>query len=117
MSDEANDLARLSRWIDAPNLGLGPDVLNWVRVSKVAEECGEAVAAFIGVTGTNPRKGVTHTMDDVIAELLDVALTALCAVEHFNDSDGRSMALFAAHVRSRCDRVGLAAAAVEGREP
>lgn len=50
-----------------------------LRVGKVAEEYGEAWAALIGMHGQNPRKGRTHTEDDVVGELLDVALTALVA--------------------------------------
>jgi hypothetical protein len=33
------------------------------------------------MVGQNPRKGVTHTREDVAAELADVAFTALVAIE------------------------------------
>jgi len=59
--------------------GLLASVPEPVRVLKVVEEAGEAAAAYIGMTGANPRKGVTHTLGDVESELLDVALTALVA--------------------------------------
>ncbi|MBW8486441.1 MazG-like family protein [Actinomadura parmotrematis] len=45
-------------------------------VLKIAEEVGEAVQAYIGVTGQNPRKGVHGTRDDVLRELADVVVTA-----------------------------------------
>lgn len=48
-----------------------------LRGLKVQEEAGELAAAVIGVLGQNPRKGVTHTWDDVINEAIDVALSAL----------------------------------------
>ena len=35
---------------------------------------------MIGATGQNPRKGTTHTWDDVQSELCDVALTAMVAL-------------------------------------
>lgn len=60
-----------------------PLAQDWARISKVAEELGEAIAAFIGMTGQNPRKGVTHTQVDLASELCDVALTAIYAMEHF----------------------------------
>lgn len=51
-----------------------------VRILKVVEEVGEVAAAVIGVTGQNPRKGVTHTVLDVKAELADTILTAMVAL-------------------------------------
>lgn len=59
----------------------GPDDTELtMRVLKVAEEVGEAAQAWIGATGQNPRKGVTHTRADVAAELADVVLSALVAI-------------------------------------
>jgi NTP pyrophosphatase (non-canonical NTP hydrolase) len=60
-----------------------PLAQDWARISKVAEELGEATQAFIGYTGQNPRKGYTHTQDDVLYELADVVLTAILAIQHF----------------------------------
>lgn len=44
---------------------------------KVLEEAGELAQAVNGVLGENPRKGVTHTVDDCLHEAIDVALSAL----------------------------------------
>lgn len=71
---------RTSRaWLDSAN-GTGDQELT-CRILKVTEEAGEAAGAWIGVLGQNPRKGVTHTREDVAAELADVAMTALVAIE------------------------------------
>ncbi|MEV0740558.1 MazG-like family protein [Streptomyces sp. NPDC050549] len=51
-----------------------------LRILKLSEEVGEVSQAVIGATGQNPRKGVTHTWDDVQAELCDVVITALVAL-------------------------------------
>ncbi|MQY32896.1 hypothetical protein SRB17_08550 [Streptomyces sp. RB17] len=51
-----------------------------LRVLKLSEEVGEVAEAVIGATGQNPRKGVTHTWEDVQAELCDVVITALVAL-------------------------------------
>ncbi|MFF7351172.1 MULTISPECIES: MazG-like family protein [Streptomyces] len=51
-----------------------------LRVLKLSEEVGEVAEAVIGTTGQNPRKGVTHTWEDVQGELCDVAITALVAL-------------------------------------
>jgi len=103
----AKQLVALSRWIDAPNAHRDPEAQAWARIAKVGEEHGEVVAAYIGAIGQNPRKGVTHTMDDVTDELLDVALTALAAVEHLRGHDGESFALLDAKLARVAERAGL----------
>lgn len=59
-----------------------PLAQDWARLSKIGEEYGEAVNAFIGITGQNPRKGVFGSEDDVDNELVDVALTAILCLQH-----------------------------------
>lgn len=56
-----------------------------MRLMKVAEELGEATAAYIGMTGQNPRKGVTHSREDVAKELVDVIISATIALHGFTD--------------------------------
>ena len=51
-----------------------------LRMLKLSEEVGEVAQAVIGATGRNPRKGVSHTWDDVRSELCDVVITALVAL-------------------------------------
>ncbi|MBQ1095539.1 MazG-like family protein [Streptomyces sp. b94] len=51
-----------------------------LRMLKLSEEVGEVSEAVIDATGQNPRKGITHTWDDVEAELCDVVITALVAL-------------------------------------
>jgi NTP pyrophosphatase (non-canonical NTP hydrolase) len=101
MTETATSLAALSTWLDSENQKMGRDgeAITWGRLAKVGEECGEVIAAWIGATGQNPRKGFTHTPSDVIEELLDVAVTALGAVEHMVGNDGKSMALLEDKIR------------------
>jgi hypothetical protein len=54
-----------------------------MRVLKVVEEAGEASAAYIGMTGQNPRKGTTHSRADVADELCDVIIAASVALHSF----------------------------------
>lgn len=100
-------VADLSEWIDEANSHLPPEAATWARLAKITEETGEVVAAHIGATGQNPRKGVTHTSADVEDELLDVALTALAALEHLRRHDARSMELLAARLDAALRRAGL----------
>lgn len=111
-----NAITALSRWIDESpaNAKRDPESLTWGRLAKVAEETGEAIAAYIGFTNQNPRKGTTHSMADVKKELLDVALTALCAYEHLTDHDGDSLVEFLSFALSRHARAMTGLEAVDG---
>ncbi|MGW3357293.1 MazG-like family protein [Streptomyces bungoensis] len=66
-----------------------------LRILKLSEEVGEVSEAVIGATGQNPRKGVTHSWEDVQAELCDVAITALVALRTLTP-DAREV--FAGHL-------------------
>ncbi|MEU6196750.1 MazG-like family protein [Streptomyces sp. NPDC047061] len=66
-------------WLDA-NRTHGGDTGLVLRMLKLTEEVGEVAQAVIGATGQNPRKGVTHTWEDVQGELCDVVITALVAL-------------------------------------
>ncbi len=101
-------IAAISDWIDeAPaNATRDPEARTWGRLSKVFEEGGEVVSAYIGMTGQNPRKGITHNVGHVEEELLDVALTALAAYFHLS-RDANVIETFDRFVEGRCERVGL----------
>ena len=55
-----------------------------LRLFKLVEEIGEVAEAVIGYTGQNPRKGFSHTLSDITAELADVILTAMVAMASIN---------------------------------
>ncbi len=74
-------------WLDANRPVGGPDGL-LLRILKLSEEVGEVAEAVIGATGQNPRKGTTHTWDDVRSELCDVAVTALVALRTLTPDAG-----------------------------
>ncbi|WP_433858887.1 MazG-like family protein [Streptomyces kronopolitis] len=63
-------------------------VQQWtLQVLKIAEETGEASQALIGVRGTNPRKGDSHTWQDVHAEVADVVITGLVTLARMRPDD------------------------------
>jgi hypothetical protein len=70
--------ATLTAWLDAANPRTDHEVA--CRVMKLAEETGEAISAYIGMVGQNPRKGTCATLDDLAAELCDVIVTAMVAL-------------------------------------
>ncbi len=87
------------KWLDLSN-GTMPLELT-CRILKVTEEAGEAAEAWIGLLGQNPRKGVTHTREDVAAELADVAFTALVAIASLDLDPHAALTACSAKVRAR----------------
>ncbi|MGW0757248.1 MazG-like family protein [Streptomyces sp. NPDC002814] len=77
-ADLWTDIDALWAWLDE-NRALG-DQEGLLFLLKLSEEVGEVAQAVIGATGQNPRKGRTHTWDDVQSELCDVVITALVAL-------------------------------------
>ncbi|MFG2358589.1 MazG-like family protein [Streptomyces sp. NPDC048521] len=72
-----------------------------LRVLKLSEEVGEVAEAIIGTTGQNPRKGITHTWEDVQSELCDVAITALVALRTLTP---QAREVFEGHLKGVRDR-------------
>lgn len=62
------------------------------------EELGETVSEIIGMTGQNPRKGVTSDLEHVLKEGNDTALTILGANESATGNKGLALASFFEHV-------------------
>jgi len=100
-------LTALSEWIDAGNAHRDPEAVTWGRLAKITEEAGEVIAAWIGATGQNPRKGTTHGINQVIEELLDVAVTALGAIEHLDGHQGRTLELLRRKIELVAVRAGV----------
>ncbi|MFJ5532407.1 MazG-like family protein [Streptomyces sp. NPDC093261] len=103
MTDSATDAfaqaRRISQRLDAVN---GTDEHEYlIRLLKVVEEAGEAAQAYIGATGQNPRKGVTHR-HDVAAELCDVIVAAMVAMHGFHPDP---QALFGEFIKEKADRL------------
>lgn len=105
--DLSRGIAELSDWIDASNADRDPEAATWSRLAKITEEAGEVVAAYIGAIGQNPRKGVTHTVDDVEQELIDAAITALAALHHVRGGEPRVVELMGEKLGRTLDRAGL----------
>ncbi|UQA94605.1 MazG-like family protein [Streptomyces halobius] len=96
-----NTVEGLVRWLDRES-ALPPEQERLLRILKLSEEAGEVAQAVIGATGQNPRKGHSHTWDDVHSELCDVILTAMVALATLTP-DARQV--FAGHVERVAGRV------------
>jgi len=104
MDDGAWDtIDRLVGWLDASSQ-LPAETEKLLRIMKLTEETGEVTQAVIGAMGQNPRKGVTHTWDDVQAEVCDVMLTAMVVLATLTP-DARGV--FDAHLARVAERAGL----------
>ena len=93
-------VARLVDWLDRSST-LAPETEKLLRLMKLSEEVGEVAGAVIGATGQNPRKGFTHTWDDVNAELCDVILTAMVALTTITPDARQVFAERLRHVAAR----------------
>jgi hypothetical protein len=90
-------VARAVAWLDQA-AGRDPHDIA-VRVMKVAEEAGEAVAAYIVMTGSNPRKPAPEgATEDFTGELCDVVLAGLVALATVTGGTPQAEARLARHV-------------------
>ncbi|MFE3072457.1 MazG-like family protein [Streptomyces sp. NPDC059247] len=58
-----------------------------LQVLKLTEEVGEAAQAVVGVRGTNPRKGRSHSWDQVAEEVADVVITGMVTLARMRPDD------------------------------
>jgi NTP pyrophosphatase (non-canonical NTP hydrolase) len=89
-------IGRLEAWLDRGST-LPAETKTILQILKITEEAGEVAEALIGVTGQNPRKGYSHSWQDVENELCDVVITAMVALTRVNP-DAR--AVFERHLAS-----------------
>jgi NTP pyrophosphatase (non-canonical NTP hydrolase) len=71
---------RLRDWLDSDAAPATDADVRLLRVLKIGEEFGEVAEAVHGAMGANPRKGASHTWDDVHKELADVIVTSMVAL-------------------------------------
>ena len=91
---------RLVAWIDESS-PRPRETDKLLRIMKLSEEVGEVAAAVLGATGQNPRKGLTHSWDDVQHELCDVILSAMVALSTINPDARKLFAQRLDHVAER----------------
>lgn len=72
-------IRRLVTWLDEESPVTGEQA-KLMRVLKIGEEFGEVAEALHGAMAANPRKGSSHSWEDVYKELSDVAVTTLIAL-------------------------------------
>jgi NTP pyrophosphatase (non-canonical NTP hydrolase) len=80
---------RLVEWLDE-EVDATPGEARLLRLMKLQEEVGEVAQAVIGATTANPRKGASHTWEDVQQEVCDVILTGMVALATLTP-DGRKV--------------------------
>ncbi|MEV0229323.1 MazG-like family protein [Nonomuraea sp. NPDC050786] len=99
----AHHVAVLIAWLDAHNPRTDHEIAT--RIMKIGEEFGEVVSAYIGMTGQNPRKGITATRDDLTSELCDVIVTAAVALASVAGDAEQAEQLINAHLSARFARL------------
>ena len=84
-------ITSIDEWLDG-NVGstynVAPLAQDWARVSKIAEELGEAISELILYTGQNPRKPIDpDAYERMLKELADVVCTGTLAIQHFTKNE------------------------------
>jgi predicted house-cleaning noncanonical NTP pyrophosphatase (MazG superfamily)/NTP pyrophosphatase (non-canonical NTP hydrolase) len=97
-----DEVGRLTEWLGAVPLE--------AQLLKMSEEVGEAAEAYLGMTGLNPRKGVSHTREDLVGEVADVIITAAGSIVRLAGGPDAARAAFEAHLAGVVTRAGLDAA-------
>jgi NTP pyrophosphatase (non-canonical NTP hydrolase) len=102
-------------WLTVRQAGTLPDRRDHLlRIMKITEEAGEVSQAVTGTIGQNPRKGITHTWDDVTAELCDVILTAMVALTTLTPDAPKVFGEHLVRVTERCNQVPASPALTAG---
>ncbi|SEG85726.1 hypothetical protein SAMN05216223_116126 [Actinacidiphila yanglinensis] len=79
---------QLKQWLDDKD-GVAPETARLMRILKLQEELGEVAEAVMGAMGTNPRKGASHTWDDVESEVCDVILSGMVLLATLTPDAGK----------------------------
>ncbi|MFJ8537645.1 MazG-like family protein [Streptomyces sp. NPDC093591] len=94
--------AELAVFLDRATAHVPATERRLLQVLKIGEEFGEAAQAVIGATGTNPRKGASHSWDDVTAEVCDVIITSMVTLHRLGVPDPE--AVFTEHLKQAAAR-------------
>ncbi|MEU0991474.1 MazG-like family protein [Streptomyces sp. NPDC005953] len=92
---------RLKEWLDAEAVPTAAGDARLLRVLKIGEEYGEVAQALHGVLGANPRKGFSHTWQDVEKELCDVIVTGMVALATISPNSQELLAERLRHLVAR----------------
>jgi hypothetical protein len=101
-------IAIADAWLDdaAPEAYRANPLANmWRRFYGPVSEAAEAQDALNGMTGGNPRKGITHTPDDMLEEAADTAVSALLAIQSQTKDTAVTWAVFIASLAKILSRV------------
>jgi NTP pyrophosphatase (non-canonical NTP hydrolase) len=79
-ADTWDAIERFAARLEAHGRALPVEQRRILQILKITEEAGEVAQAVFGALGQNPRKGRTHTWQDVEAEVCDVIITAMVAL-------------------------------------
>lgn len=104
--DVLHGIEAIGHWLNTRN-GVSPHEVAR-RVVMVGEGAGKVMAAYIGISGEPPYRGVTHTKEGLVRELVNVAITALVAVVHFSEPEEDLFTLLMAEIDRVCGNNGIA---------
>lgn len=92
---------RMVAWLDRKNGHDDHELLQ--RLTKLSEETGEVMAAYAGMNANNPRKGWTHTREEVLNEICDVVFAGMVALVSWCEEESPSE-LLSERIRFKVER-------------
>ncbi|MGP3966623.1 MazG-like family protein [Streptomyces sp. 6N223] len=101
MHDIWDPIERLAARLEDHHSDLPVEQRRLFQILKITEEAGEVAEAVFGATGRNPRKGRTHTWEDVESEVCDVIITAMVTLARLTPE---ARTTFAAHLERIAER-------------
>ncbi|MGA5514888.1 MazG-like family protein [Streptomyces pseudogriseolus] len=100
MNDTWTTIARLATRLEEHST-LPREQRVLLQLLKIQEEAGEVAEAVIGAMGQNPRKGFSHSWEEVEAEVCDVIVTGIVALMRMNPQAAEVFARHLDRIRQR----------------
>lgn len=92
------DIKYITRWIDGKNVHQDYRLDEMYRVLAIQETAGKAGTAYVGWAGTGYQQGTTHSADDFYAAVADVAIMALCCLQHCTGNERTTQGIIEARI-------------------
>lgn len=91
-------------WLDRRNPRDEAGLEELQRLTKLGEEVGEVFVAYSGMRGNNPRKGWTHTREDVANEIMDVIFGGMVALVSWTPEGADHRKMLESHITLKVER-------------
>jgi hypothetical protein len=81
------DIAMIAYRIDQNDTRFHPELNDAIRLLRIAESHGNAIAAYMTFIGENPSSRTTYDTGEILAELAATIVNGLVAIQHLTRDD------------------------------